>query len=93
MHGDCLACTKFVGKVGGILRIHIVAVAVDGKECVVNAVFHKVKAIVKDVIVVERVARDIVGLVAVIEDNADGGAVAVLRLYGPSIFRANSFGR
>lgn len=80
--GNCLFCTEFVGEVGGVLCVHIVAVAVDGQECVVHAVFDKVEAIVEDIVVIERVARDIVGLVAVVEDDADGGAVAVLRLHG-----------
>ena len=70
MHRHRAPSIYLVGKVCGILGIHIIALAVDGKECTVNTVLHKVKHVVDNVEIIESVSRDVVGLLSVVEYKA-----------------------
>ena len=67
-------------KIRSILGIHIVISAADRKKCVVNSVFNKIKAIIDNVEVIERITADVIGLLSVVKYKAYCIALGMLSL-------------
>ena len=78
----CVDSAQLIGEVCRVAGVHIVAHAVYGKEGIVHAVLHQLQHVVDNVVVIESVAADVVGSLAVVDDEADCGAVAVLCAHG-----------